>query len=206
MKKSLLLLAMLTALSACSQSENTTAPAQTATPVAKETSSPSGDAGILNYKEKLDIAKLGLALQQSGLQEGAKKEAEWNQRLNTAQTNADLQGVFAEQLSFYQKGEQALQPLQMESEQGKRVHEQMLRGFSGIREVLQTIQSLNFEKPEDAVKANDLMPKIKQYGMDVMQGMQGFVELMKANGMKPDGTSEAEFKQKVKEFEEKMKN
>lgn len=227
MKKSLLTLLLLGVLSACSQSDDTqkpTSPSSSATKVAapsvnssteKSAEQPavqsdkanSDDAGILNYKEKLDIAKIGLALQEAGFAEAANngKEAEWNQRLASAKSNEDVQSVLREQLAIYRKGAEYLASKQMDSTQGKAVHEKLLGSIQGAQAVLEKMITIDLASPEGVVQANELMPKVKQHMQDLAQGMQMWVEMMKNNGFSPSEADEAKLREKLKELEEKIR-
>lgn len=223
MKKSLLTLLLLGALSACSQSDDTkqaTPPSSSAAKVAEPSANPSAeksseqssksnsdDTSILNYKEKLDIAKIGLALHEAGFAEIANsgKEAEWNQRLANAKTNEDVQSVLREQLAIYRKGVEHLANKQMDSEQGKAVHEKLLGSFQGAQAVLEQMAVLDLTSPEGMVKANELTPKVKQHMQDLAQGMQMWVEMMKNNGFSPSEADENKLKEKLKELEEKIR-
>lgn len=223
MKKSLLTLLLLGALSACSQSsddakQSTPQPSSSSSTaqVAEKSAEPSAaksdkansdDAGILNYKEKLDIAKIGLALQEAGFHEIAKsnKEAEWNQRLANAKTNEDVQSVLREQLAIYRKGAEHLASKQMDSAQGKAAHEKILGGFQGVQAILEQVVTMDLMSPEGMTKLMEATPKINQHVQDLAQGMQIWMEMMKNNGFNPSQEDEANFKQKLKELEEKVR-
>lgn len=208
MKHFLLTCSFIVALAACSpsdsSSESTSTVAHSTSAAASAQAASSSDESILNYKEKLDVARLAMALQKAGLQNGQAKEAEWGRRMAAAKNNADMQAVFAEQLVMYREVENALQPLSMSSAQGKQIHVQMLRGFSGMRQVLEKIQSLNLDTPEGIVQINEMDGAIKNHGQDIMQSMMAMMAMMKANGFEPDAAKEAEFEQKVQELQQKL--
>lgn len=227
MKKSLLTLLLFGTLSACSQSDEAKKPTPPSSPSSsaaatvaepsanqvtekseeKSDKANSDDAGILNYKEKLDIAKIGLALNEAGFSDAAKnnKEAEWNQRLANAKTNEDVQSVLREQLAIYRQGAENLASKQMDSEQGKAVHGKLLGSFQGAQAVLEKMATIDLTSPEGIVQANELMPKVKLHMQDLAQGMQMWVEMMKNNGFSPSEADEAKLKEKLKELEEKIR-
>lgn len=218
MKRNLLTATLLLVLAACSQEKamekgsvtpgTTTANVSktaSAVPITTSSSVPETDDGILGYELKLDVARLALALSKTEMKNAQHKEAEWNQRMAQAKNNADVQSVIAEQLALYRQAEETLQPVEMSSEQGKRIHGQMLGGFKGMREVLEKMQALDFDTPEALVQMQELAPRVKQHGHDLLASMQAWMTMMKENGFEPDATKEAEFNQKVQELEKKLK-
>ena len=160
---------------------------------------------IANYDEKVDIYKIRLALEKAGVDKGLQKEAEWNQRLAVAKTDADVKSVLKEQLYAYRKGEQALSGLEMNSEKGRVIHRHLLNGFAGNATILESLQNLDLNSAEGIVVMNESIPKIQQYGMEIVQGMKLWVELMKANDQPMNAAAEKEIQEKMKEVEAKLK-
>ena len=160
---------------------------------------------IANYDEKVDVAKIGLALKKAGVDKGQQKEAEWNQRLAAAKTDADVKSVLKEQLDMYRQGQQVLSGLEMSSEKGRTIHTHLLNGFAGTVATLEPLQNLDLSSAEGIVVMNETMPKIRQYGMEIVQGMKLWMDLMKANNQPMDAAAEARFQEKMKEVEAKLK-
>ena len=212
MKHLLISLLCAVALTACSDSENID---QKATKLAekvanKQAHSSSSRAelrseNIANYDEKVDVNKIGLALKKAGVDKGQQKEAEWNQRLAAAKTDADVKSVLREQLDMYRQGQQVLSGLEMSSEKGRTIHTHLLNGFTGTVATLEPLQNLDLSSAEGIVVMNETMPKIRQYGMEIVQGMKLWMDLMKANNQPMDAAAEARFQEKMKEVEAKLK-
>ena len=160
---------------------------------------------IANYDEKVDVNKIGLALKKAGVDKGQQKEAEWNQRLAAAKTDADVKSVLREQLDMYRQGQQVLSGLEMSSEKGRTIHTHLLNGFAGTVATLEPLQNLDLSSAEGIVVMNETMPKIRQYGMEIVQGMKLWMDLMKANNQPMDAAAEARFQEKMKEVEAKLK-
>ncbi len=160
---------------------------------------------IANYDEKVDVNKIGLALKKAGVDKGQQKEAEWNQRLAAAKTDADVKSVLREQLDMYRQGQQVLSGLEMSSEKGRTIHTHLLNGFAGTVATLEPLQNLDLSSAEGIVVMNETMPKIRQYGMEIVQGMKLWMDLMKANNQPMDAAAEARFQEKMKELEPKLK-
>lgn len=218
MKKSLFTLAIIAALAACSQEKPAETSATTATTTAATTNTAASTAtaapatssapvfkeGVGKATEKADIVKLGEALKTSGMAGAATKEAEWNQRLANAKSAADVKAVLNEQLAMYQSAENALKPLQLETEKGKAVHTQLVSGLTGMREILQEMTAMDLESPAAQTKMQEITPKMQKQATDIMHAMQNFVGLMKANGLQEGSAAEAQFNQKMGELKEKI--
>lgn len=208
MKKTLFTLAMMGALAACSQEKSTTEPVASAASSAPAASVAGGQpvivAGMGTEQEKNDIEAVAKALKNGGMSDAGPKEAEWNQRLAAAKNNADVQAVLAEQLAVYEKTEAELKAMQPQSEAGKQMHAQLLSGMGGVRAILAEMKTLDFDKAEAQAKTQQLKPKMQQHAQEVMVGMQGFVDLMKANGLQAGSAQEAHFNQKMDELKEKI--
>ena len=210
MKHLLISLLCAVALTACSDSENIN---QKAEKLAEKAATKQVQASaaaeirpenIANYDEKVDVAKIGLALKKAGVDKGQQKEAEWNQRLAAAKTDADVKSVLKEQLDMYRQGQQVLSGLEMSSEKGRTIHTHLLNGFTGTVATLESLQNLDLSSAEGVVVMNESMPKIQQYGMEIVQGTKLWVDLMKANNQPMDAAAEARFQDKMKEVEGKL--
>ena len=210
MKHLLISLLCAVALTACSDSENIN---QKAEKLAEKAATKQVQASaaaeirpenIANYDEKVDVAKIGLALKKAGVDKGQQKEAEWNQRLAAAKTDADVKSVLKEQLDMYRQGQQVLSGLEMSSEKGRTIHTHLLNGFTGTVATLEPLQNLDLSSAEGVVIMNESMPKIQQYGMEIVQGTKLWVDLMKANNQPMDAAAEARFQEKMKEVEGKL--
>ncbi len=160
----------------------------------------------MNQKAKSDVAKIYAAWEQADLQNLENRKTQWHKQLDNAKTNADIKAVFTEQVNFYRNAERILQSLKMESEQGKKVHQQILHGFSGVRGVLEEVEKVNFEQSAGVNKMKALTPKLEQSSLEVMQGMLALIEMMKANGIKPNRDDEALFRQQLNDFKKDMKS
>ncbi|MCP1659294.1 hypothetical protein [Neisseria perflava] len=159
---------------------------------------------IAHYEEKLDVAKISQALKNAGFEKGEQKEAEWNRRLAAVTTNEEVQAVVRDQLMYYRQAEQELSAINTVSQQGTQVRQKMLNGFSGMCRILEIMQKLDMTSPEGAVQLNELNPKIKEYGTEIMQGLQLFVQLVKESGQSYNKKAEAKMQGKLKELEGKL--
>lgn len=155
---------------------------------------------VANYKEKYDIAQFMLVAAKSGMSEGEEKEREWNARLTSAKSSADVKAIFRDQLAFYQGAETALTGMEMKSEQGKAMKAQLLRGVTGIRQILEQMLAVDFDTPEGVAKVNKLVAALIPHTEDVAQGMQVFMDMRKQNGFS-DAKLEAQFQEKVQQLE-----
>ena len=211
MKRLLISLFYTAALAACSDSEDINQKAEklaekaTTKQVQASSATELRPENIANYDEKVDVNKIGLALKKAGVDKGQQKEAEWNQRLAAAKTDADVKSVLREQLDMYRQGQQVLSGLEMSSEKGRTIHTHLLNGFAGTVATLEPLQNLDLSSAEGIVVMNESMPKIRQYGMEIVQGMKLWMDLMKANNQPMDAAAEARFQEKMKEVEAKLK-
>ena len=139
------------------------------------------------------------------MDKGQQKEAEWNQRLAAAKTDADVKSVLREQLDKHRQGQQVLSGSEMSSEKGRTIHPHLVNGFTGTVATLEPLQNLDLSSAEGIVVMNETMPKIRQYGMEIVQGMKLWMDLMKANNQPMDAAAEARFQEKMKEVEAKLK-
>ena len=212
MKRLLISLLCTAALAACSDSSediNQKAEKLAEKAASKQVQTSSSPAelrpeNIANYDEKVDVNKIGLALKKAGVDKGQQKEAEWNQRLAAAKTDADVKSVLREQLDMYRQGQQVLSGLEMSSEKGRTIHTHLLNGFTGTVATLEPLQNLDLSSAEGVVVMNESMPKIQQYGMEIVQGTKLWVDLMKANNQPMDAAAEARVQDKMKEVEGKL--
>ena len=106
---------------------------------------------------------------------------------------------------MYRQGQQVLSGLEMSSEKGRTIHTHLLNGFAGTVATLEPLQNLDLSSAEGIVVMNETMPKIRQYGMEIVQGMKLWMDLMKANNQPMDAAAEARFQEKMKEVEAKLK-
>ena len=212
MKYLLISLLCAVALTACSDSENIDQKAaKLAEKVAnKQAHSSSSRAelrseNIANYDEKVDIYKISLALKKAEFDKGQQKEAEWNQRLAAAQTGEDVKSVFKEQLYYYRKGQQVLSGLEMSSEKGRAIHRHLLNGLTGATGLLENALNLDFNSAESGAVMDESALKMRQYGLEIVQGINLWMDLVKANNQPMDAATEAQFQEKMKEIEGKLK-
>ena len=207
MKRLLTSLLCTALLAACSNSEDVNPKA-----VKPAETSPSAAAAaelrpenIAYYHEKVDSQKIRLALKKAGFDQGRKKEAEWNQRLEVAKTDADLKSVLNEQLDFYRRGQQALAKIEMNSEQGRTIRRHLLNGFAGTVPILEAVQPVDLTSAEGEVIMNEAMPKIHQYGQEIGLGLKLWMDMLKASDQPLDADTEKAFQEKMKEVEAKLK-
>ena len=209
MKRLLTSLLCTALLAACSNSEdvNPTAvkPAETPPSAAAAAAAELRPENIAYYHEKVDSQKIRLALKKAGFDQGRKKEAEWNQRLEVAKTDADLKSVLNEQLDFYRRGQQALAKIEMNSEQGRTIRRHLLNGFAGTVPILEAVQPVDLTSAEGEVIMNEAMPKIHQYGQEIGLGLKLWMDMLKASDQPLDADAEKIFQEKMKEVEAKLK-
>lgn len=197
MKKIITLSIIALCLAACQQEKsNNSAPVSTA---------PAKAASIANYKEKVDIATLTIALKKSGIAQMQGKEAEWNTRLAQAKSDAEIKMVLQEQLNAYRRANEALAGLKMQSEQGKATYAQLKSGLQGTQDILERLQKVDLTQPQGTVLANELLPQIKQHGRDIVSGTIQLMEMMKTNGFDFNEQYEKAFQEEIKEAQEKLK-
>ena len=211
MKHLLISLLCAVALTACSDSENIN---QKAEKLAEKAATKQVQASaaaeirpenIANYDEKVDVAKIGLALKKAGVDKGQQKEAEWNQRLAAAKTDADVKSVLKEQLDMYRQGQQVLSGLEMSSEKGRVIHRHLLNGLTGATGLLENALNLDFNSAESGAVMDESALKMRQYGLEIVQGINLWMDLVKANNQPMDAATEAQFQEKMKEIEGKLK-
>ena len=123
-------------------------------------------------------------------------------RLKTAsQPRADIRAVVADQLRHYRSGAEALAGLEMRSEQGREVHRNIKAGFDGMAGILQSLQTLDLDSAEGLVRMDEMSPQIIGYANQMMQGMQGWMDMMKKYHH-VDKAAEEKFKRKMREIQE----
>ena len=159
---------------------------------------------IAGYDEKVDIHTIGMALEKAGVAQGQQKESEWNRRLAAAKNDADFKAVLNEQLHFYRQATDALSGLKMNSEKGRRIHEHLSGGFGGVTGMLETLQTIDLTSPEGMVTANAAKSQMQQYALDIAQGMQMWIDMMKENNYDIDKAAEAEFREKMQAVEKNV--
>ncbi len=159
---------------------------------------------ITGFDEKVDSQKIGMSLKQAGADTWQNKEAEWNRKLASAQTNHDFQAVISDQLTHYRKVSQAISGLEMKSTKGKEIHAKLNSGINGTISILQALQTLDVATAKGQVKMNGLTPEINRHARNTMQAMQAWVSMMKTHH-RIDQDAEAKFNQKMKELDEKTK-
>ena len=207
MKRLLTSLLCTALLAACSNSEdvNPKAVKPAETPPSEAAAAELRPENIAYYHEKVDSQKIRLALKKAGFDQGRKKEAEWNQRLEVAKTDADLKSVLNEQLDFYRRGQQALAKIEMNSEQGRTIRRHLLNGFAGTVPILEAVQPVDLTSAEGEVIMNEAMPKIHQYGQEIGLGLKLWMDMLKASDQPLDADAEKAFQEKMKEVEAKLK-
>ena len=213
MKRLLISLLCSTALAACSDSSediNQKAEKLAEKAASKQVQTSSSPAelrpeNIANYDEKVDIYKISMALKKAEFDKGQQKEAEWNQRLAAAQTGEDVKSVFKEQLYYYRKGQQVLSGLEMSSEKGRVIHRHLLNGLTGATGLLENALNLDFNSAESGAVMDESALKMRQYGLEIVQGINLWMDLVKANNQPMDAATEAQFQEKMKEIEGKLK-
>lgn len=207
MKRLLTSLLCTAMLAACSNSEdvNPKAVKPAETPPSAAAAAELRPENIAYYHEKVDSQKIRLALKKAGFNQGRKKEAEWNQRLEVAKTDADLKSVLNEQLDFYRRGQQALAKIEMNSEQGRIIRRHLLNGFAGTVPILEAVQPVDLTSEEGEVIMNEAMPKIHQYGQEIGLGLKLWMDMLKASDQPLDADTEKAFQEKMKEVEAKLK-
>lgn len=213
MKRLLISLLCTAALAACSDSSediNQKAEKLAEKAASKQVQTSSSPAelrpeNIANYDEKVDVNKIGLALKKAGVDKGQQKEAEWNQRLAAAKTDADVKSVLREQLDMYRQGQQVLSGLEMSSEKGRVIHRHLLNGLTGATGLLENALNLDFNSAESGAVMDESALKMRQYGLEIVQGINLWMDLVKANNQPMDAATEAQFQEKMKEIEGKLK-
>lgn len=162
------------------------------------------DEDMTGYKEKSDILRLRAALQQTELSNAPQKETEWNRRLTQARNQEDIKVIMGEQLALNREVEAALQPLKMNSEKGRQVHAQMLRGYSGVRQVLEKLINVDMDTPEGSAQVEALNQQLTQHVVDVMESMKAWMAMQEANGWEYDDQAKVQIQQKMEELERKV--
>ena len=211
MKRLLISLLCTAALAACSSSGNIN---QKAVKLADQEMAKQGQLSssvelypenVANYDEKVDAHKIDLALNKTVVGKGQQKRAEWDQRFAAAKTDADFKSILKDQLYHYRQVQQALSSLEMSSEKGRAIHRHLLNGLTGATGLLENALNLDFNSAESGAVMDESTLKMRQYGLEIVQGINLWMDLVKANNQPMDAATEAQFQEKMKEIEGKLK-